>query len=129
MHTGYQERYGVVHRRRLYLDRDGRDLRGEDRLEVADRRKPSHVPFAVRFHLHPDASAVLAQGGNMALIRLKSGRGWRFRVAGADLKLEDSVYLGDGSPRRSQQVVASGDLDSTDITVQWALTLIDGTDS
>lgn len=129
MHTGYQERYGVVHRRRLYLDRDGRDLRGEDRLEVADRRKPSHVPFAVRFHLHPDASAVLAQGGNVALIRLKSGRGWRFRVAGADLKLEDSVYLGDGSPRRSQQVVASGDLDSTDITVQWALTLIDGSDS
>ncbi len=129
MHTGYQERFGVVHRRRLYLDRDGRDLRGEDRLEVADRRKPNQVPFAVRFHLHPDADAVLAQGGDAALIRLKSGRGWRFRVAGAALKLEDSVYLGDGSPRRSQQVVASGDLDSTDITVQWALTLIDGSDS
>lgn len=129
MHTGYQERFGVVHRRRLYLDRDGRDLRGEDRLEVADRRKLNVVPFAVRFHLHPSASAVMAQGGDAALIRLKSGRGWRFRVAGGTLKLEESVYLGDGAPRRSQQIVASGDLDSSDVTVQWALTLIDGADA
>lgn len=126
MHSGYEENFGVVHRRRLYLDSEGRDFRGEDRLEPVERGKRKAAPYAVRFHLHPDAQAVLSQGGDGALIRLKSGRGWRFRVAGAELKLEESVYLGDGTPRRSQQLVLAGLLDEGDVTVQWAFGQIDG---
>lgn len=128
MHTGYQEVFGVVHRRRLHLDIEGRELRGEDRLERVERRRnAARLPFAIRFHLHPDTQAVLAQGGDGALIRMKSGRGWRFRVAGARLALEESVYLGNGTPRRTGQLVLAGELADGDmIAVRWGFTRIDG---
>ncbi|MEC9347426.1 MAG: heparinase II/III family protein [Pseudomonadota bacterium] len=128
MHTGYQEGFGVVHRRRLHLDAAGRELRGEDRLERLERRRNGGpLPFAIRFHLHPDVQAVLAQGGDGALLRLKSGRGWRFRVAGAHLALEESVYLGNGAPRRTAQLVLDGQLtDGDTIVVRWGFSRIDG---
>jgi len=128
-HDGYRSLYGIIHRRRLWLSPDGGDLRGEDIFAGPEGRAVSHPDrrFIVRFHLHPAVKATLAQSGQAVLIRLPSGRGWRFRASGAGLGLAESIYLGEeGRQRRTEQVVLVGQVPSEGIAIKWALTRMEG---
>ena len=115
-HDGYHSAFGLTHARQLFLAGDGDDLRGEDRL--TGRAGQS---FAIRFHLHPQVQASLTQDGATALLRLPSGAGWRLRAQGAVMSLAESVYLGGGDLRKSQQVLLDGHVGSAGATVKWAL--------
>jgi uncharacterized heparinase superfamily protein len=115
-HDGYRERFGLIYARQLFLAADGEDLRGEDQLTGL----PGAV-FAVRFHLHPSVQASLADDGSAALLRLPSGIVWRLRVAGAETSLGESIYLGSGEARKTQQVVLSGTVPAGGVTVRWAI--------
>ena len=118
-HDGYAAPHGLIHHRRLYLADSGEDLRGEDCLEGSDA---GGLDFALRFHLHPGVQASLLQTGDAVLLRLPKGGGWRLRLRGATLALEDGVYLGErGQPRRCQQIVARGTTEAGDTAVKWAL--------
>jgi uncharacterized heparinase superfamily protein len=74
----------------------------------------------VRFHLHPSVQASLTQDGAV-LFRLPSGMCWRLRAAGAEMSLGESVYLGSGQARKTQQVVLSGTVGAEGAAVRWAL--------
>ena len=89
--------------RSCILAADGEDLRGEDKLTGR-----AGAAFAVRFHLHPAVEASLVEEGGGALLRLPSGAVWRLRAAGAEMSLGESIYLGAGELRKTQQVVLSG---------------------
>ena len=125
-HDGYALPFGLIHRRRLFLDAAGDDLRGEDTLvRTGGAVRPPHG-YAIRFHLHPSVQASLVQNGAAALLRLPSGAGWRLRTQGGTLSLAESIYLGHaGEMRRSEQVVVSGALSGEGadeaISVKWAL--------
>lgn len=131
-HDGWRSLFGVVHKRRLWLSPDGTDLRGEDTLggpESGRRLKntASGRKFAVRFHLHPDVKASLAQSGASALLRLPSGQGWRLRASGGTIGLAESVYLGDGQRiRRAAQLVLTGALGPDGARIKWAFTRVEG---
>jgi len=116
-HDGYQPGFGLIHHRRLFLAADGSDLCGHDRLEGKGGKR-----FVIRFHLHPAATANLAQDGQAVLLRLPGGAGFRLRSSGAEVSLAESVYLGGAEMRRSQQVVLSGELHGAGAEVKWALT-------
>jgi uncharacterized heparinase superfamily protein len=117
-HDGYRQTFDLIHHRRLFLSAGGDELRGEDRLAGGGRR-----PFALRFHLHPDVSASLAQNGQAVLLRLASGGGWRLRAAGGAVRLSDGVYLGRrGEVRKTQQAVVAGDKGEGDAVIKWAIT-------
>ena len=115
-HDGYRERFGLTYARQLFLSADGEDLRGEEKLSG---RPGSN--FTVRFHLHPAVQASLADDGGAALLRLPSGMLWRLRAAGAEMSLGESVYLGSGEARKTQQVVLSGTVGVEGAAVRWAL--------
>jgi len=115
-HDGYRPRLGVNYSRELYLAAEGDDLRGEDKLVGR-----SGASFAVRFHLHPAVEASLIADGGGGLLRLPSGAVWRLRAAGAQMSLGESIYLGSGEPRKSQQIVLSGTTDAAGATVRWAI--------
>jgi len=115
-HDGYKGEFGLTHARQLFLAEDGEDLRGEDRLSG----KPGQS-FAIRFHLHPQVQASLTQDGSAALLRLPSGVGWRLRAQGAVLSLAESIYLGTGETRKTQQVVLQGHVGTQGATVKWAV--------
>jgi uncharacterized heparinase superfamily protein len=119
-HHGYGAAFGLVHVREIYLAADGGDLRGEDRLEPAAGSNSAGRGFAIRFHLHPEIQASATSGGSV-LLRLKSGLFWRFHAAGAAVNLAESVYLGTGALRRSQQVILSGFAGPEGISVKWAM--------
>jgi uncharacterized heparinase superfamily protein len=115
-HDGYKPEFGLTYGRQLFLAEDGEDLRGEDRLSG----KPGQS-FAIRFHLHPQVQASLTQDGSAALLRLSSGVGWRLRAQGAVLSLAESIYLGTGEIRKTQQVVLQGHVGTQGATVKWAV--------
>jgi len=112
-HEGYLGDYGLAHRRRLFMPRDGHDVRGEDSLFAPVGSTPirrDQVPFAIRFHLHPNVRVSLSQDQSSALLVVKGKAGWRFRTDGGKVALEDSVYLATGSsPLKTQQIVIHGE--------------------
>jgi uncharacterized heparinase superfamily protein len=115
-HNLYEPRFGLTYARELYLTPDGDDLRGEDRLSGG-----SGVDFAVRFHLHPSVEASLAADNAAAVLRLPSGAVWRLRAAGAAMSLGESVYLGSGEAKKTQQIVLSGTTGPDGAVIRWAI--------
>ncbi|WP_439816315.1 heparinase II/III family protein [Zavarzinia sp. CC-PAN008] len=129
-HDGYVEPFGLVHRRRLYLDASGEDLRGEDEVVPRSGASGRSLPYALRFHLHPNVQASLLGDGSV-LMRLASGEGWRLSTSalasGGTVALDESIYLGEpGVIRRSEQVVVTGVLDEGRLSIKWALRKVDG---
>ena len=135
-HDGYLGTHGLIHHRRLELAADGRSLIGDDSLsaltqeaektfDVAfERTGLRGVPFAIRFHLHPDVHAELDMGGTAVSMALKSGEIWVFRHDGlASLQLSPSVYLERGrlSPRAARQIVLSASVMDYATRIGWTL--------
>jgi uncharacterized heparinase superfamily protein len=135
-HDGYLTTHGLVHYRRLELASDGRSLIGDDSLSaltpeaetvfdmVFDRSGPGGIPFAIRFHLHPDVEADLDMGGAAVSMVLKSGEIWVFRHDGvAELALAPSVYLERGrlSPRATKQIVLNAAATDYGTRIGWTL--------
>ena len=109
-HDGYARRYGMLHQRTLSLSADGKELSGEDALIPAStRRKPIETSYAVRFHLAPKTEISLTADGMGALLRIDGGALWQFRVRGATLSVDDSLWIdGAARPHAAQQLVVSG---------------------
>lgn len=135
-HDGYKDDHGLMHRRRLFVGESGDDVRGEDSLYVPLGDVPvsrDTVPFALRFHFHPDVRVSLAQDMSSALLVQNGKAGWRFRTDGGPLAVEPSVYLGGGArPVKCQQLVitgralSDGDGQGRDNRVRWSLRRLKG---
>ncbi|MEP6342419.1 MAG: heparinase II/III family protein [Maricaulaceae bacterium] len=130
-HDGYAKLYGLHHRRRFFINVDGKDIRGEDTLYVPLGETPETnkaIPFVLRFHLHPSVIVTLAQDQNSALIIQPGGVGWRLRTDSGPINIEKSVYLADGfRGRECQQIViqgaafGDGDGEAKSNCVRWSL--------
>jgi len=129
-HDGYAAAFDLVHHRRLYMDQDGLDIRGEDRLmpplrgRRGQKSARGELPYAIRFHVHPDVRLSLSSDRQKALMRLPNGQGWQFRALsenGAQLAVEQSVYLGEGHIRPCEQIVVHGETVAGQARVIWAL--------
>lgn len=127
-HNGYRPAFGLVHGRDLYLSANGDDLRGRDTLMLSGDHMGAHArQFCVRFHLHPEISAEKSGGGDSVVLKVPEREGWRFRAAGGEIGVEDSVYLGTpGLIRRAQQITISGDVNPHATEVKWSLIMESG---
>lgn len=107
-HDGYHRRFGLIHSRRLFLSPDGTRLQGRDGLDGLHQkvRLRRDLPFAIHFHLHPDATCRLLAESNNAEVKLQDGQRWHFKADGAALGIEESTYFANSTgPRRSLQIV------------------------
>jgi uncharacterized heparinase superfamily protein len=122
-HDGYLGRYGVHHRRALFIGADGRALSGVDRIAAVGKpRYKKPLPFSVHFHLHPDAQARPHESDGSVLIALgPDGPRWRFVAEGAAVTLEESIYFADSAgPRTALQIELRGTT-LGDSEVRWTL--------
>lgn len=103
LHNGYEARFGVQHERKIAIAPDGARISGRD-IFPGD---PSvdHVPLALRFHVHPAIEPRLSDNDDFVLLVARDGAAWRFTTPDASIEIEDSIYLGDGAPRRTMQIV------------------------
>jgi uncharacterized heparinase superfamily protein len=112
-HDGWVRRYGLRHERRLYLDTAADELRGEDRLVPMAKRRGRDgrrfVPFIVRFHLHPQVSALIARDKKSVLLKAEGEEtGWWLRNDALEVALEASTHNQEGQTRHGQQIVLRG---------------------
>lgn len=92
-HQGWNRRYGLMHQRRLYLDLEAGDLRGEDRLTPTARAQGPDgrhfVAYTLRFQLHPGVRALVAQDRRSVLLRADGVQeGWVLRNDVLDIAIE-----------------------------------------
>lgn len=130
-HDGYRDKFGLLHRRYLFVDQEGKNLRGIDelirpmRLKTPAPKKP--IPFVARFHLHPHVRARLVDH-HSALMETPNGQRWRLRTDAPAIAIEPSIYWGGRSVRESWQIVLSGEADpmghglAPPNRLRWALT-------
>ncbi len=106
-HNGYAGRYGLTHRRILILRDDGSELRGEDLLVPTGRKgKRGKVGYVIRFHLGPNIEVRMSGDGQGVGLALPDGSYWQFRSAGAQVTVEESLWVdGNARPVPVQQLV------------------------
>jgi uncharacterized heparinase superfamily protein len=107
-HDAWLRRFALAHERRLFLDAQTDELRGEDRLAPTGEGPAAVVPYVARFHLHPETSATVQPDGRSVVLTGASGSRWWFRNDAADVVLEPSVHFVDGAPQRTEQIVLRG---------------------
>lgn len=127
-HDGWAKRYHLRHERRLFLDLEADELRGEDRLTplgdgAAAQASRRFIPYTLRFHLHPTVRASLARDGRSVVLQAGDAPvGWRLRSDAQDIAVEASVYFDGLRARRSQQVVLKGQArQDAGARVRWKL--------
>ena len=113
-HDGYRAQFGLLHRRYIFVDHEGKNLRGIDelirpmKLKTAAPKQP--IPFVARFHLHPGVRARFVER-NTALMETPNGQRWRLRTDAPEVSIEPSIYWGGESVRESHQIVLAGEAD------------------
>lgn len=112
-HAGWKKRFGLIHRRRMFMSGDGERLTGEDSLvrPVSQALDPEgkFLSFDIRFHLHPSVKATTK--GDAIELQCENGALWRFRTTHSGTRLELSRYLGRGLVEPTVQIVMSGRAD------------------
>jgi uncharacterized heparinase superfamily protein len=109
-HGGWLAQTGLTHERRLFLDKQSDELRGEDRFVPAEQAGAHFEPVAIYFHLHPDVRAQLARDQRSVLLSGPSGAGWWLRNDAGEVSVEPSIHFARGRPRWASQVVLRGRL-------------------
>ena len=122
-HDGYARRFGLIHRRTLVLAASGRELRGDDALLPAPRRRRGGGgAFAIRFHLAPGVEVTPTADGFAALLRIDRGPLWQFRCRGGALAIEDSLWIdATGAPHPTKQFVIEGQAPAGGTSISWLL--------
>ncbi len=134
-HDGWVERFGLRHERRLYLDVERDELRGEDRFTPIAGKSGAggrrFTPFTVRFHLHPAVQAQVARDAKSVLLKLDGDeRGWWLRNDAVEVSLEPSVHYRLGQLRRSQQIVLRGQVRLAEgARIRWKLSAANRVDA
>lgn len=117
-HDGYVQPFAVRHERELTLSPHGLALTGIDRLVPLHELKQA-LTYAIRFHIHPDVRVSTAQSGDI-LLKLPTGEGWRVRSTGP-IAIEESVYLGSDTVRRTEQLVISATVRNETAEIGWII--------
>ena len=116
-HDAYVPEFGFRHERRITLSPHGTMVTGADRL-VPVTRHGAALGFALRFHIHPDVRISRLEGGGI-LLKLPNGEGWRFRAGGGHVAIEESIYLGGETVRRTEQLVVAGQVRDKPAEAAW----------
>lgn len=127
-HDGYRAAFGVMHDRHLSVTDNGDRVDGEDAFRFADVDGKGDPAFAIRFHLHPSVRASRTRDGGRVVIAMGRGEAWAFSADGAEINVEESVFLGAvEGPRHSEQIVLYGRCRSTP-SVSWQFERIGATE-
>ncbi len=116
-HDAYVPEFGLRHERKITMSHQGQVVTGADRI-VPVTTGGHAVAFTLRFHIHPDVRISRLEGGGI-LLKLPNAEGWRFRAGGGEVSVEESVYLGGETVRRTEQLVVAGQVHDTAAEAAW----------
>ena len=76
--NGYEKKFGCIHKRELYINKESSFLKGVDHIYKAKDGYP--IRYAFRFHINPELNVVKTMSGNSALIQISKNKSLIFKV-------------------------------------------------
>ncbi len=117
--NGYEKKFGCIHKRELYLDKENNFLTGTDHIFKAKDGYP--IRYAFRFHINPELSIVKTMSGNSVLIQISKNKSLIFTVKDENLEIEKSIFLGEKKILDSACITISGNLVNKSKTLKWEI--------
>ena len=88
--NGYEKKFGCIHKREIYVDKQNNFLKGIDHIFKAKDGFP--IRYAFRFHINPELSAVKTMSGNSVLIQISKNKSLIFTINDENLELEKYIF-------------------------------------
>jgi len=117
--NGYEKKFGFIHKREIYIDKENNYLKGVDHVIKAKDGYP--IRYAFRFHINPELSAVKTMSGNSALIQVSKNKSLIFTVNDENLEIEKSIFLGGKKIIDNTCITISGNLVNKNKTFNWEI--------
>ena len=122
----FEEDYGYMHFRKLFMLNTGKVFKGTDCFEITRPKiidKTRVKNFYAFFQLHPDVELWDHPRLQTIILRLKNGEHWIFEVDLGEVKVEDSVFIDTKRARLAKTnriVIKSPDLYNK-AEIKWSL--------
>jgi len=113
----YKNQYEAIHKRIIYIDKNGSDVRGEDNIYC-----PMELSFDLRFYLDAKIKTLLTNNQRNAVLKLSNGVGWKF-VSSLDkvnLILNRNLNTNNQSIR-NEHILLTGKTKELITVIKWSL--------
>ena len=114
---GYKNQYDAVHKRLIYVDKEGLDIRGEDNIYC-----PMEITFDIRFYLDSTIKTLFTNNGKNILLKLKSGVGWKFSSSLDKINIASNRNINiNNQPITNEHIHLTGETKELITVVRWSL--------
>ena len=116
-HNGYENNFGCIHKREIYLDHNDNKIKGVDHII----KKSDGIPirYVFRFHLNPKLTAVKTMSGSSALIQISKNKSLIFTMKDENIEIEKGIYLGGRKILDNNCISISGNLVNKNKSFKW----------
>ena len=114
---GYKNQYDAIHKRSIYIDKKGLDIRGEDNIYC-----PLEISFDIRFYLDSKIKTLITNNGKNVVLKLPNGSGWKFVSSLNKLNLVLNRSLNtDNQPIKNEHIHLTGKTKELITIIKWSL--------
>ena len=118
-HNGYEKKFGCVHKRDIYLDKENNYLKGSD--YIFKKKDGIPIRYVFRFHINPELAVVKTMSEKSALIQISKNKSLIFTIMDENLQIEKSIFLGGKKIIDNACIVISGNLVNKNKSFNWEL--------
>lgn len=125
-HDGYVEPFGLIHERTIQVNTTGSQIRGNDRLTLADGSDPpvsTETRAVIRFHIHPQIEVREIDEHEVRLVA-PDGETWAVSTLDAAIRVEEDVFFADPSGIRASRQLELNFEQGESLEIQWVLSRI-----
>lgn len=122
----YEEEYGYIHYRKLFVLNTGKVFTGTDIFETSERTKKLGKKidnFYAYFQLHPDVEVWDHPRLQTIILRLKNGEHWIFEIDLGQVSVEESTFINTlkSYPEKTKRIVIKSSSLLTKTEIKWSL--------
>ena len=114
---GYKNQYDAIHKRLIYIDNKGLDIRGEDNIYC-----PMEISFDIRFFLDLNLKTLITNNGKNIVLRLPNGSGWKFSSSLEKLDIVSNRNINiNNQPITNEHIHLTGKIKELITVIKWSL--------
>ncbi len=114
---GYKNQYDAIHKRLIYIDNKGLDIRGEDNIYC-----PMEINFDIRFYLDLNLKTLIINNGKNIVLRLPNGSGWKFSSSLEKLDIVSNRNINiNNQPITNEHIHLTGKIKELITVIKWSL--------
>lgn len=118
-HNGYEKKFGCIHKREIYLDKENSYIKGCD--HIVKKKDGIPIRYVFRFHINPKLTVVKTMNGNSALIQISKNKSLLFTVKDETLEIEKGIYLGGKKILDNSCITIIGNLVNKNKSFNWEI--------